>query len=52
MKQLVITLMCIQILLVCTGIYLLHVGHYASGIFNILLNTAGFIWNMQTLKRI
>ena len=46
MKKLLITFLAIQILLICVGIWQLTNGRIGFGLFNIIVNTFGSLFNI------
>ncbi len=52
MKRIVILIMIAQLLLYGLSIYQIIDGNIYFGIFNMTLNTAGFVINSYTIKRI
>ena len=52
MKKVLIPLMIIQVLLFAIGIWQLSEGKLFFGLFNVVLNTAFFVVNIYTLKRV
>jgi hypothetical protein len=50
MKIIIITLMALQLVLFGIGYFQIISGDILAGIFNLIINTIGFIINLQNLK--
>ena len=52
MKKILISLMIVQVLLFAIGVWQFSDGKLFFGLFNVVLNTAFFVVNIYTLKRV
>jgi hypothetical protein len=52
MKKFLITFLLIQILLICVGIWQLTTGKIGFGLFNIIVNTFGYLFNISLYNKI